>query len=1547
LNKDDFGGVTDMSTLEGAGTTASPFKVKDLGIVTAKLAADAITTDKIKDGEVNEADLATNAVTYTKIADANITTSKINNLAVTTEKIADLQVSTTKLANLAVTTEKIADNAVTEAKINAAAVTLSKIADNAVNSAKIVDGSIVTVDLANAAITTNKIAAGAVTNDKILGPISIANGGTGAATAAGALSNLGAEPTANKDASTSLGGASTSDDKFPTQKAVKTYVDAQVAAATPDASASVKGKIQLAGDLAGTGSTAASPVISNNAITEGKIADAAVTIAKIASGGNDKVLVTDNSGAVAWIDKTAFGAVADQSTIEGAGTSASPFKVKDLGIVEAKIGNAAVTTAKLADLNVTTEKVANAAITTVKIADANVTNAKIADAAVTEAKVAPNAITTTKIKDANVTTAKLADAAVTAAKIHAGNNNTVLVTGADGIVTWINKNDFGGITDNSTMEGAGTTASPFKVKNDGIGTTQVANAAITVEKISKGTSNQVLKTNANGTAVEWGKLTADNLVAKDLTAGDASITVTDGTGATLINTNIKVANDGITAAKIAADAVASSKILNGTIINEDIADATITTAKIAGAIAVANGGTGATTATGALANLGAEAIANKSTAIDMDGANADDTKYPSQLAVKTFVENTVNNTVGNSVTSALNLKENVANKSTATDLGAGASSNTLYPSQLAVKTYVDGKLSSANAISSLTYLPNISNNTILGNTSGASTTPQEIPVTGTGNVVLSTNAAINTPTIGSPVLNGTISGTAIVPIAQGGSGADMSSTIGYVKQASTGANFTTVSSIPVSDVAGAVQKVNGVSPINGNVTLSFGEVSTGTLANIPAVNTTTNGDIYVVSGDPTSSNDGRTFISDGTSWNEVTANQATLDARYLRLAGGTMSGDLTIPTGKKISIADQPTTSTDAANKAYVDAKVSAATPGATTTAIGIIQLAGDLAGTATSPEIGANKVTFPKMQTVASNVILGRSSSGTGNVEALTTLPVATLPAFSGDVTTSAGSSSTSIANNAVTFAKMQTLSAQSLLMGSKSTGGTDVTEISLGAGLSMSGSTLNATGGTVTTVSGTNNRISVSNGSTTPTVDIASTYVGQASITTLGTITSGTWNGSTIGVAHGGTGATTLTGYVKGDGTNAMTASSTIPVADVTGAQTTANLSTNISTNTGSTSMYPSVSAVEAFVSSLVASGAPDASTSLKGKIQLAGDLGGAGSTAAAPEISANAITTGKIKDGEVGTADLAASAVTAAKIANGAVLNAAIGETISVANGGTGATSLSGYIKGNGTAAMTAASTIPVTDVTGAQTTANLSANIATNTGSTTLYPSVAAVESYVASQATASATTSSQGKIQLAQDLAGTAALPKVVGLQGVSVSATAPAANQVLKYNGTNWAPATDAGLTAEAQTLSISAATITLSGTSSSVTVPDATTTATGLIKIAGDLGNNATTPKVVGLQGTAVSATAPTNNQFLKFNGTNWVPATLQLETDEFTATAGQTSFTLSNTPIGKIAFFRNGARLPKASVSISGTTVTYIPANNNAEALVAGDRITIDYLY
>jgi hypothetical protein len=85
---------------------------------------------------------------------------------------------------------------------------------------------------------------------------------------------------------------------------------------------------------------------------------------------------------------------------------------------------------------------------------------------------------------------------------------------------------------------------------------------------------------------------------------------------------------------------------------------------------------------------------------------------------------------------------------------------------------------------------------------------------------------------------------------------------------------------------------------------------------------------------------------------------------------------------------------------------------------------------------------------------------------------------------------------------------------------------QITAGDGLTKDGNTLN--------VGGTTDRITV----TSNAVDIASTYVGQSSITTLGTVTTGTWSASTIVVGKGGTGATSFTsnGILFGNTTDAL---------------------------------------------------------------------------------------------------------------------------------------------------------------------------------------------------------------------------------------------------------------------------------------------------------------------------------------------------------------------------------------------------------------------------
>lgn len=115
----------------------------------------------------------------------------------------------------------------------------------------------------------------------------------------------------------------------------------------------------------------------------------------------------------------------------------------------------------------------------------------------------------------------------------------------------------------------------------------------------------------------------------------------------------------------------------------------------------------------------------------------------------------------------------------------------------------------------------------------------------------------------------------------------------------------------------------------------------------------------------------------------------------------------------------------------------------------------------------------------MATDRLIGRDTAGLGVMEEIavgggvefTGSGGIQRSALTGDVTASAGSDATTIANNAVTtvkindaavtYAKIQDVSAASKLLGRGDSGSGDVQEITLGSGLSMSGTTLSSSGG------------------------------------------------------------------------------------------------------------------------------------------------------------------------------------------------------------------------------------------------------------------------------------------------------------------------------------------------------------------------------------------------------------------------------------------------------------------------------------------------------
>jgi len=193
----------------------------------------------------------------------------------------------------------------------------------------------------------------------------------------------------------------------------------------------------------------------------------------------------------------------------------------------------------------------------------------------------------------------------------------------------------------------------------------------------------------------------------------------------------------------------------------------------------------------------------------------------------------------------------------------------------------------------------------------------------------------------------------------------------------------------------------------------------------------------------------------------------------------------------------------------------------------------------------------------------------------------------------------------------------------------------------------------------------------------------------------------------------------------------------------------------------------------------------------------------------------------------------------------------------------------------------------------------------------------------------ASISNIGIIKLSGDLGGNYLEPVVKKINGISISSNAPINNQVLQYNGTAWTPTTLAtyspidtstsvkgvvqlagdlgGIATAPSVLKINGTSVSVGGSlstgqvlratgtntavwgainlasSSAVTgvlpaanIPNATLTTMGSVTLTGDLGGTAASPSVVKLRGVNLSATAPTTNQVLQYNGSTWLPSTL-----------------------------------------------------------------------
>ena len=152
-------------------------------------------------------------------------------------------------------------------------------------------------------------------------------------------------------------------------------------------------------------------------------------------------------------------------------------------------------------------QLSNNAVTTSKLAVGSVNSSHIIDGTVTSTDILDNTITTNDIANATITGANIANATITTTNINGGGNNKVLITDGAGVVSWSDRTTF--VDDNQNLSLTGST---LNIDN-GTGVNLIATGQVTGPlddlDITPGASNQVMTTNAAGTAAVWSTSAGD------------------------------------------------------------------------------------------------------------------------------------------------------------------------------------------------------------------------------------------------------------------------------------------------------------------------------------------------------------------------------------------------------------------------------------------------------------------------------------------------------------------------------------------------------------------------------------------------------------------------------------------------------------------------------------------------------------------------------------------------------------------------------------------------------------------------------------------------------------------------------------------------------------------------------------------------------------------------------------------------------------------------------------------------------------------------------
>jgi len=483
---------------------------------------------------------------------------------------------------------------------------------------------------------------------------------------------------------------------------------------------------------------------------------------------------------------------------------------------------------------------------------------------------------------------------------------------------------------------------------------------------------------------------------------------------------------------------------------------------------------------------GAVTAGNGITVTPSDGSNTTTISIDTSVTVdKNTAQTLTNKTLTLPTFGGTGVTFSGSSSGTTTVLATAAAGTTVLTLPAATDTLV-GK-ATTDTLTNKTI--NLANNTFTATSAQLATAISD--ETGTGVVVFS-----DTPTLVTPVL-GVATATSINKVAftAPATGSTLTIADGKTLTASNTLTFTGTDASSVAFSAG------GTVAYVANKLSAFAATSSAELAGVISDETGTG--VLVFSNTPT-------LVTPVLGVATATSITATSGNITINAASGNNSVNL-VPTGtgivdaggKRVGNAADPTQSTDLATKAYVDGLANGLDVKASVRAATTANITLSNTQTVDGVALSVGDRVLVKDQTTGSQngIYVVASGSWTRATDFDNTPGTEVSPGtffFVEEGTAQADNGYVVSNDTAITIGTTAIVFSQFSGAG----------QITAGAGLTKSGNTLD--------VVGTASRITVNSDS----VDIAATYVGQTSITTLGTIATGTWQGTLIGATYGGTG-------------------------------------------------------------------------------------------------------------------------------------------------------------------------------------------------------------------------------------------------------------------------------------------------------------------------------------------------------------------------------------------------------------------------------------------